>query len=540
MNKPTNNNDDLLRKVKDQVQSALAQTSSQSVGEIPKIDPHENEITISKDLIHTVASLASVGDVSAIDKLPEPTREESVEEARKILRWLRNMEFTDLDVEQFLDGSSAKVVVAKKAAMNRLVRIMAIHIQQATLANEELKKDAIVTNATDALAAIALSVAEHTLNQLPDNHPRLDELQKQIDAMNERALLRQAQSLAHLLDIIELGVERATRQEVSELSVAFRLQALSEEIHKNSEQLNLTTPLAPPTHEESLDMARDILLKMQNMSFANQTVGDMIAKAKPEDKAAFAQQVSEMVEVYRNLIAELSITNPDIMQDKDIQQTNDAISQFAHAVNLMAAKEIPSSIATAQHIAADVTRTPEKWGDLHDRTVDRIVKSAEGGLEKAIDQAEAQQDQQEEDVAQDMIETSLLNADHSKRKKKRRGDSKSRSGKLGKKQRKMDMDIKADDYALKEGRFAIDSETSRAGSDVPVAALKPQDMEAVRRLGGSLREIGNQLRELNASVSAVSTNDKIVPSPNEQSVAQRILDTDQPRPTNPRGNGQGI
>ena len=87
---------------------------------------------------------------------------------------------------------------------------------------------------------------------------------------------------------------------------------------------------------------------------------------------------------------------------------------------------------------------------------------------------------------------------------------------------------------------AVDAQMARTGSDVPMAGLKPEDMAAIRALGGSLRDIGSQLKDLSTTVSNVSANDKIMPSPNEQSAAQRILD-DQPKPTNNRGNsGPGV
>jgi hypothetical protein len=484
----------------------------------------------------TVNAMYSVGS------LPDPTKEESVEEARKILRWLRNMEFADKDVEQWLDNSTPKVVTAKKEALHKLIRIMAIHIHYAKIRGLDLLSDPYLSNAADAIAAMAMSIAEHTFNLIPLHHRRLKQLEEMIDEMEERALMRQSQPLSQLLDTIEFGLERATGQEVSDLSAHFRLQAISQNLHKTAAQLESNQPLAEPTHEESLDLARDILRKMQSLSFGAQTVAEVVERMKPEDKAAFANAFSEMANLYRNIVSEASVQNPDLLKDQKIQEANDSISQFAHAVNLMAAKEMPSSIATAQHIAADVTRTPEKWGDLCDRTVERIMKSAEGGLEKAIDEMAEQQDQeQEQEMAQEAIEAALNLSDSKKRRKKRRGDSKSRSGKGGKKQRKQDMDIKADDYALKEGRFAVDAETARVGSDVPIAALNPKDLAVIRALGGSLRDIGSQLKDMTTSVSNVSSGDKIMPSPNEQSAAQRILDNDQPRPTNPRGtNGPGI
>ena len=527
-------NDDLLRKVLNQVQSALV-VSPQEKPATDKPDATDKQILACEDTMEIINSIGKV------EGLPQPTRDESVEEARKILRWLRNMEFADQSVEQWLDNSTPKVAVAKKEALQKLLRILAVHIHASKIQGLN-PDDPNIENAIDAMKAMGLTMAEHTFNVLLTHEAHLDKLEKMIDEMDERALMRQEQSLSQLLDVMELGMERATGQEVSELSATFRLQTLSEQIGRCAQQLEHSDVLEPPSREESLDLARDIIRKLHNLSFGQQTMQEFIENGKLEDKTAFAQQVAELAGVYRNIIAEAAQSDPNILKDKEVQEANNALSQFAHAVNLMAAKEIPSSIAHAQHIAAEVTQAPEQWADLHDRTVDRLVKSAEGGLEKAIDgMAEQQQEQQQDDdLAQDIIDSALKISDQKKRKKKRRGDSKSKSGKGGKKQRKQHLDLTADDYVLKQGRFAVDAQMARTGSDVPMAGLKPEDMAAIRALGGSLRDIGSQLKDLSTTVSNVSANDKIMPSPNEQSAAQRILD-DQPKPTNNRGNsGPGV
>ena len=527
-------NDDLLSKVKNQVQEALTTAKPEAAG-VTAPDAYDQQITISENVIYTVGALGSV------EGLPQPTRDESVEEARKILRWLRNMEFADRDVEQWLDGSTPKVVVAKKQALQKLILIVAINIHHAKLRNAELQDDTRLENTADAIRAMALTIAEHTFNLLPEQHARLAQLEELIDAMEERALMRQAQSLEHLLDVIELGMERATGQEVSDLSTAFRLQTLSQELQQTSFQLQSVESLGEPTREESLELARDILRKMQGMTFGEQTIQELIETGKAEDKAAFAQAFTEMAGVYRNLMAEAAAVNPNILQDHRIEQANEAIKQFTHSVHLMAAKEIPSSVAAAQQISAEVTRAPEEWGKLSSRTVDRLVKSAEGGLEKAIEEvAEQQERAQEDEQAQEAAEQALQQADQKKRKKKRRGDSKSRSGKGGKKQRKQHQDMTADDYVLKEGRFATDASAARApAASAPAAPSMPgvrmEDMDVIRKLGGSLRDIGHQLKDLASTVSSVSVNDKI--TPDDKSASQRVIENELQKGSKNQGPG---
>ena len=526
-------NDDLLRKVKDQVQEALTQVKPEAA--LPAASDADNrQILLSEEAIETVGAL------STVEGLPKPTRDESIEEARKILRWLRNMEFTENTLEQWLDNSAPKVAAAKKEALQRLLRIIAINIHAAQIQGLNAN-DPTIENAIDALKAIALTAAEHTFNMLLNHEAKVEKLERLIDEMDERAMLRQEQSVAQLLDVIEFGMERATGQEVSDLSAAFRLQTLSQELHNTSFQLQSVESLGEPTREESLELARDILRKMQGMSFGEQTIKELIETGKAEDKAAFARAFTEMAGVYRNLMAEAAAVNPNILQDHRIEQANEAIKQFTHSVHLMAAKEIPSSVAAAQQISAEVTRAPEEWGKLSSRTVDRLVKSAEGGLEKAIEEvAEQQERAQEDEQAQEAAEQALQQADQKKRKKKRRGDSKSRSGKGGKKQRKQHQDMTADDYVLKEGRFATDASAARAPAAPAPATpsmpgVKMEDMDAIRKLGGSLRDIGKQLKDVASTVSSVSANDKI--TPDDKSITQRVIETELQKGSKNQGPG---
>ena len=173
--------------------------------------------------------------------------------------------------------------------------------------------------------------------------------------------------------------------------------------------------------------------------------------------------------------------------------------------------------------------------------MDRLVKSAEGGLEKAIEEvAEQQERAQEDEQAQEAAEQALQQADQKKRKKKRRGDSKSRSGKGGKKQRKQHQDMTADDYVLKEGRFATDASAARApAASAPAAPSMPgvrmEDMDVIRKLGGSLRDIGHQLKDLASTVSSVSVNDKI--TPDDKSASQRVIENELQKGSKNQGPG---
>src|SRR5262249_1235083 len=131
-------------------------------------------------------------------------------------------------------------------------------------------------------------------------------------------------------------------------------------------------------------------------------------------------------------------TNPNIMQDPRIKDASDAVATFAHGVKLMAAKEMPGSIAAAQQISADATQNPEAWDKLQDHTVGRLVKSMEGGLEKAVSSIEAeQQEQQDQQQAQEAaLDAALHHADTARRKKRKRRSGGRSTLDAGKKQAK--------------------------------------------------------------------------------------------------------
>ena len=61
---------------------------------------------------------------------------------------------------------------------------------------------------------------------------------------------------------------------------------------------------------------------MEQLASGNQTLQEFIDTARPHEKAAFAQQVDELVDIYRNLIAEATQNNTDITLDPAIKQAN--------------------------------------------------------------------------------------------------------------------------------------------------------------------------------------------------------------------------
>lgn len=526
--------------LQERVKEAFAQSQTQTVAEQPQqdivIDASASQldemVQITEGIVETVGKLRS------LDTLAEPTREESVEEARNILRWLRNMEFTDRDLEEYLDQGTPIAINAKKKSLHKLVRIFAVQHQLARLRDADAVRDSAVESARDAVDTIALAVAEHTSSFLPDGHPHLARLDRLIDDMPERALMRQTQSVERLLDTVQLGLEHVTGQEVSDLSVASRLQLISERMYSTATELNQPGPMRAPNREESIELARDLISKLRNHPFSGRTIDDIVQNATAEQKAAFAQQVQELAEMFRNLIAEASLHNTNVLDDPTIKDSNTTFGQFAYALSLMAAKEIPSSAAATQQISADVTQMPEHWGEMHDRTIDRLIETADGGLEKVLDDIAMTQDDLEEDLMKEAIEAVLIETDHHhRRKKKKRRATFTKSGKGLKKQLKQVLDITADDYVLNQGKFARNKDSSDHAHEndqrlIPplVVGLKAEDLETIRQLGDALRTIGQEIKGL---APAITDPSRI--APDDRGAGQRTIERDQQPSRNPSG-----
>ncbi len=392
----------------------------------------------------------------SVDQMEAMAREESLEEARKILRNLRNMEFGDHDIEEWMDTGTPKAQAAKATAINKLIQIHSLQTMLAQQKNPDIADDMFVQDGKYAADALRLSVAEFALRNLPKDHPKVPDLEKLIFQMPEHAHVRQGQSVERLLNNISTGLERTTGRQIHERSPGDRLVSMSNRIQKTARKMRSIETLDPPARQESLDLAHDILRRLRDMEMSRRPIAEFIETSRPEEKAAVAEKIDEVVEMYRNLVSEAVHINPELMKDARIQEGAEAVQEFAHTVKLMAAKEMPNSIASAQQIGADDTQDPHEWDKLHDRTIERILTSMEGGLEEAVDtidmQEQAAEDQAEEQDRENAVES--LNSHTNNRKKRKRW---TRSGAGGKRSERISQDIRADDRATGQGRFSEDS-----------------------------------------------------------------------------------
>lgn len=439
-------------------------------------DQHNSE-ALCEDAIKTTNALYS------IDTLAKQPHDESIEEARKILRLLRNLEFTEHNMEEFLDKGTPSTQFAKKEAFTKLIDIFAQHHQHATRSNPALRNDPIIEQARDTASTIALELTEHTRKQRIAEAQRIKDaahtqhtthLNKLIDSVAVQSELRIPQSVDRLLDTLELGIQHINGKELDTKNFE-RLSTASLRTHKIAMQLHKQEELDKPTRQESVAHARQLLQELSRIIPPTQTLHDFAQNASLQKKIEFTKQVDELVEMYRNIMAEALEQDPTLSSNPVIKDANDAVGGFSSGIKLMASKEIPNSLAAAQQISADITKEPQAWKQLHHRTVDRLIKSAESGLEKAIHAVE--QDVEEANEGIDVQQEAMMH--DAARTRRRRGGDMLRSAKGFKKQLKKMLELSADDKHLKQGRFNDDDDEQNEGKDV--AKAQARRMEKLRR-----------------------------------------------------------
>lgn len=229
-------------------------------------------------------------DVQAMQGEDAESLAESPDEARKILRWLKNLSSTDQNLEDWLAGVANAESLKKLVRMYRH-RLCAARKKHATLLREDSVQDAIHASAT-----LTLAVLEYAQKILPQHQEKLESL---IAKLPPKAELRMSQSTRRVLETLELGLDRASGKTVSELPVAERLAQTSQRIHATTHRLQSVEDMAEPAREESIELAREILRRLRNMSFSDKTMIDIIDTGRPEEKATLAQKIEEMLDIYK-------------------------------------------------------------------------------------------------------------------------------------------------------------------------------------------------------------------------------------------------
>lgn len=472
--------------------------------------------------------------LDSVDDLETETKMESVEEARKILRWLRNLQATDRDVEEWLDQGTPEAGVAKAEKLMQLVNIYTQHLQYIRRSRPELAADPAVLDAMDALRAMAIGMGEKALRLLPDGHPRLLVLDNTLDALPANWEKRSGQSVQRLLSALEGGIEKLLGKQVSELTPGEKLAMASISLNKNAQMLRGVEALRGSAREESIELAREILDTLNNSPFKDKTPQQIATTAKPEEKAAFAQKIDEGAESYRNIVAEVAKTNPNIMADKRVQEANDAVASFAQSIQQMATREMaaPVAAATVQPAAG------EQFADPKGRTVASLLGSMKGGLEKAASELQRNEELKQQKQAE-------LKGQENANTQEQDGTRKSKRMTTGKSvavARKQVIELAADDMAIKLAQQAARGDQDKPASQRRAAPVQTPniklknaaDMDAIKEAGGALQ---SDMRG-DMAMANVAPTDKIVPDDKGQ--ASNVARVGERDPNQPKSNAAKV
>lgn len=449
-----------------------------------------------------------------VAKLSDADKQMSVEDGRTILRWLRNLQGVDMDVQDFLSAGTPAEQVAKAEALGKLVTLYTTQMHM----HPELRAEADVQSGGDAAGGASMMIAEHALSMLPQNTPAYALLAAAVDSMPERHYDRSTQSVSRLLEHMEKGLARLSGRAIGDRSPLERLMDASARIHQHAHQLRSVEALDTPQREESVELGREILRKLRMSMRNDKPMAEQLDAGKPEEKAELIEKIDELIEIYRNILAVATHTNPGLADDPRIKKANDAVGGMTHGIKLMASKEVPGSMAQAQQIGADITQDPTEWKNLQDRAVDRLIDSMEGGLEAAVDSMEQQEQDQEKDadLAQEAVDSAISQSDSSRRKRRKRRQQK--SGMSGKKAEKKMRDTMADDRAAGQGRFSEERQQKKEDKQSAYMGLNEGDIASIRSLGSALRASGNEAKSLPPPDMSENV------APNDKTNAERAIE----------------
>ncbi len=343
------------------------------------------------------------------ETLPNLPADASSDEVRRLLRWLRNLQDVEKSADEWFDRGTEAEQASKLESLLELITGYAMHLKQMKLKHPPVMQDAAVEEANQAVASLSLLALEHAIDSLPAGHPDRPRLEALLGGLPRKAELRLTQAAEHLLRLLEAGLTRVSGRQVSEQSYVDRLAELSHRIRTTATKLTPIDKLEPPVRAEAIELAREILRKLR-ADFGDRSFAESMDLRPPEERLSVTERVAEMVDMYKNLLCEAAQISPGIIGDPRVRAANDAVGGFSHAVALLAAKEIPASMAAAQKISADITQSPEEWKKLSGQTVDRLMNSMESGLEKAVSQLQVQQDVEDQQREQQQMAAEVAQA----------------------------------------------------------------------------------------------------------------------------------
>jgi len=337
-------------------------------------------------------------------------------------------------------------------------------------------------------------------------------------------------------------------------ALAGALQDLANQLERGKHRASVDS-MSGQARDESVALGHEILDRLRNMQFDDRSTEALLDQAAPKSEqttesasSAFyarsqidrsqkiqdvrtqktvrhAQKTAQIIEIYEKYLDMALQFNPNLLHSERVQQANEAVKEYVHSIKLMASMEIPNSIAAAQQIGAEATQDPNHWDKLHQHAADRLMTSIEGGIEDALDSLEQQEmdrDRDNDELAESSIEAALLHSDQARRKRRRK--RKQVSGYGAKSQLRKHLDLTADDYALKQGRFrdrAHDNDpdprkvsaqprSGDAGDPLPPSlrheslppGLRSDDLNVFREVSESLKKATDMGRDLEETQKA--------------------------------------
>ncbi len=491
------------------------------------------------------------------ENLSPPTQENSFENARKNLRLLRNLRELNLDMEEWLRLDNLPEQLAKASALSDLILFYAGQVKLASLNNPERLNHYTIDGANFSVGSLALSVALHTLEILPDAHPALDALDARLENIPEAWDYRQAQSVERLLDDLESGITHLLNQPIGDRSAIDALLEISEKIQQTARELYSIETLEEPAREESIELAREILRRLKNMVFSDRPIEDAVDTGRPNEKLAFARKIAEMVDMYKNLLAQAAISSPAIMNDPRVIRANGAVGDCADGVVQMVLKELPKNMANSLEKKQSFVMQEKnvKRDQSEKRTTANIMKSMEGGVESAageINKKNETTQRAEQEQARNRIEAARMVRRRLRREKMNADmaiNKAVRQSSTPVPERKQQGVVPVSTQKTQ----ATSKETTQQNTGIAGINLNKDALAAVRQAGSALRSSNREASNLladNAKLAAmaaqtgggggdkrskpsvssgsnVAENDKI--SPDDKSFSQREKEKNDPR-----------
>ncbi|MEZ5691723.1 MAG: hypothetical protein R3D71_08680 [Rickettsiales bacterium] len=485
-------------------------------------------INLSHNLIGMAHGLLSPSELPVL-----PTNDISVEAVRKNLRLVRNLPNLDYDMENWLRDGDIPDQLARACWLQDLINCYAGQVKIAYLSDPDKLNHYTIEHANHSIGSIAMSVAMHTQEMLPDE----EEIIAEIDSLLDKSLMewdyRMPQSIERLVDDIESGLYHLINRPLGDRSPVDKLIEVSNKIQETVRQIYTIDDLDEPAREESIELAREILDKLKNMVFSERDIEEAIDVGQPIEKLSFAKKLNEMVEMYRNLLTEAKSQDIAILKDSRILEATLAAVDCAHGISLMAMKEIPANSMEIQQISANLEDIKRK--KLTGITLSHLMSQMESGVDKAAEQALKKRDKGKKIAEEARAQEEFLR--HRRRRHlqliirhqiHRAHQAQLRERMMQNARRATEMNMR---NQLKESTVSQSSEKSaggggKGGKNNRMVKLNKLDMDAIRKAGDSLRKSNKQAVDIMTMSNNVEKGASVVLGASDVEIGAKITADD--------------